>query len=326
VTDNTPTGGATPKRTAAAKSAGTRKAAAAPSPSATNRPTSKAPTTKAPTSKSSASKSPATEVPATKAPATKAPITKSSTTKAPISSKPASGPVAPPALVEAMPPAITAAAAATAPAGWYPVAAGSPQQRWWDGARWTEHVYDPRAVVPAAVQVAPEPLRAPAGVKPGTVWFWLIAIGAPVLQILELIPASIFISQVLSGDTTDVSSVFADEFSAAYLVLAFSGWFIYAVCIVFAALDWRELKSRGIPRPFHWAWSFFVIVVGWPAVYVIGRTVVAKRRTGSGLAPLWVFVGLQVAAFVAVSIVGIIAIVDFLSTLSYGLSDAGNSL
>lgn len=31
---------------------------------------------------------------------------------------------------------------ATAPAGWYPDAAGQARLRWWDGARWTNHTSD----------------------------------------------------------------------------------------------------------------------------------------------------------------------------------------
>ncbi|MDQ0642140.1 DUF2510 domain-containing protein [Microbacterium murale] len=43
----------------------------------------------------------------------------------------------------------------TAPAGWY--GDGSGRQRWWDGARWTEHVFDP---VPAPVAETAETLPA----------------------------------------------------------------------------------------------------------------------------------------------------------------------
>jgi hypothetical protein len=219
-----------------------------------------------------------------------------------------------------------------APAGWYPVAAGSPQQRWWDGGRWTEHVYGPTTpVAQAAVQqaygAAATPaaiLRAPEGVKPGTAWFWLLAVGAPVLTLLDLIPTAIYLSQVIGGDTSDPASLAASTFSPAYLLVALSGWFIYAVCIVFGLLDWRELKARGVPKPFHWAWSFFVIAVGWPAVYVIGRAVVVKRRTGSGMAPLWVFIGLQVVVFIASFVVAITAFTAFLNAFSNLLPNAGN--
>jgi hypothetical protein len=219
-----------------------------------------------------------------------------------------------------------------APAGWYPVAPGSAQLRWWDGTQWTEHVHDPAAAfapagagaAPAVPVVAP-PLRAPEGTNPATAWFWLLAIGVPVLQLLDLIPASIFVSQLLSA-SGDASTLVNAEFSPSYLVLLLCGWFIYAVCIVFAALDWRELRQRDVPRPFHWAWSFFVLAVGWPAVYMIGRSVVVKRRTGRGMAPLWVFIGLQVVAFAAISVVTIVAIVQFLSVFGNGLSASGNVL
>jgi uncharacterized membrane protein len=39
----------------------------------------------------------------------------------------------------------------TQPAGWYPDPAGQPgAQRWWDGARWTEHLQHPQQYVPPA--------------------------------------------------------------------------------------------------------------------------------------------------------------------------------
>jgi hypothetical protein len=41
--------------------------------------------------------------------------------------------------------------AVTQPAGWYPDPGGQPgTQRWWDGARWTEHLQHPQQYVPPA--------------------------------------------------------------------------------------------------------------------------------------------------------------------------------
>jgi hypothetical protein len=81
-----------------------------------------------------------------------------------------------------------------------------------------------------------------------------------------------------------------------------------------------------VPRPFHWAWSFFVLLVGWPGVYMIGRSVIVRRRTGTGLIPLWIYVGLQVVAFIVVIIVAAIAISQLLVLLGDSLSTAGNVL
>jgi Protein of unknown function (DUF2510) len=335
VTDITPAESASPKRTTSAKTP-VAPARAAKVPPATG-PAAKASTAKAPVAKAPVTKAPVTKAPVTKAQVTKAPVAKTPVTKTERSADVVTSPPARPRLAKKPTPAVapveaapvvaaapvTNSTSASAPAGWYPVTAGSAQQRWWDGSAWTDHVHDPMTARTAAA-IAPEVLRAPAGARPDTVWFWLLAIGAPVLQILYLIPLSIYLSQLFSGDPTNASAMMANEFSPAALIVGLAGWFVYAVCIVFAALDWRELTSRGIPKPFHWAWAFSVIIVGWPGLYMIGRTVIARRRTGGGLAPLWVYVGLQVLAFVVVAIVVIVAIVQFVALIAGGVSNAGN--
>jgi hypothetical protein len=312
VTDKTPADSAAPKRTAAAKTAATAK-----TPVAKAAPTAKTPAARA---------TPAAKTPA----ATTTPVVKAAPARKPTAAK-AVTPVPP---VEPAPAVVAAAPVAVAPAGWYPVAAGSPQQRWWDGARWTEHVYGPTTPVSAQpaygqATVTAQPaasLRAPEGAKPGTVWFWLLAIGTPVLTLLDLIPVSVWFSQILQGDNTSPSALLASEFNPAYLLVLLAGWFIYAVCIVFALFDWRELNARGVPKPFHWGWSFLVLAIGWPVVYVIGRSVVVKRRTGGGLAPLWIFVGLEVVVFVVGCVVVISALLAYISLLGDALSTAGNVL
>jgi hypothetical protein len=253
------------------------------------------------------------------------PKAKAPAARRPAAKKPAAAAVTP---VEPAPTTV-APAAAVAAAGWYPVAPGAAQQRWWDGTRWTDHVYDPATAAPAvaaARATTTEPVRAPAGVTPGTVWFWLLVVSAPVLQTLNLIPLAIYLNQILGSNLADPNTIVNDEFSPLFLLLTLAGWFIDAVCIVLAALDWRELRKRGVPRPFHWAWSFFVLVVGWPAVYVIGRTVVAKRRTGSGLAPLWVFIGLEVVAFIAGVVFAFYVFIQFLNLFDDALGAAGGVL
>ncbi|HEY1531573.1 MAG TPA: hypothetical protein VGF80_12210, partial [Galbitalea sp.] len=150
----------------------------------------------------------------------------------------------------------------------------------------------------------------------GTAWFWLLAVGAPILSMLALIPTAIFLSQIINGDATDPTAAAADIFSPASVIATLSGWFIAAFCVVFGALDWRELRHRGVPKPFHWAWGFFVILLGWPAVYVIGRAIVTKHRTGRGLAPLWVFIGLEVVTLVVTVIVYVSAFIQILGNLA----------
>ena len=72
----------------------------------------------------------------------------------------------------------------------------------------------------------------------------------------------------------------------------FGGWLLGAATVVASVLDWRWLKAAGVPQPFHWAWAFFSLI-GYP-VYAIGRAVVTRRRTGQGIAVMWVTIGMIV--------------------------------
>ncbi|MBH0109192.1 hypothetical protein I6E81_03330 [Salinibacterium sp. NG22] len=77
-----------------------------------------------------------------------------------------------------------------------------------------------------------------------------------------------------------------------YLWMMISGWLMFLVNIPLAIFDRRELDHRGIDRPFHWAFIF----LGW-LIYVIGRCVVVKNRTGQGLAPMWAAFGVLAIMF-----------------------------
>ncbi|HAQ9640229.1 TPA: hypothetical protein IYE67_003168, partial [Enterococcus faecium] len=58
------------------------------------------------------------------------------------------------------------------------------------------------------------------------------------------------------------------------------------------------LRDRGVDRPFPWAWA----LLG-PLVYLIGRSVVVRRRVGGSAAPLWLYLGLTVLGFAIAMIV-----------------------
>lgn len=141
--------------------------------------------------------------------------------------------------------------------------------------------------------------RAPEGTDPYTIWIWLI-LAIPFVQTLPIffIDWSSFIDASLA-DPTGLGA-YSVLFSPAYLVLIAFGWIGTGLMFWFAYLDWRELQRRGVPQPFHWAWIFLTLAVSY-AVYTIGRSVVVKRRTGRGSAPMWI----TIATIVAGLIVGI---------------------
>ena len=159
--------------------------------------------------------------------------------------------------------------------------------RWWDGAQWTAHYEQPYSQNATA-------LTAPAGTKTNTVWIWLIIV-LPLLPLLGLL--SIDWSRMFDYDLDNPASAYTASFSAllspGYLGAIIGGWIAYGLCALFAYVDWRDLAKAGVPRPFHFAWVFLSSVV-----YVIGRSVVVKRRTGGGGAPLWGAIASLVLMFV----------------------------
>jgi len=97
-------------------------------------------------------------------------------------------------------------------------------------------------------------------------------------------------------------------FVVGVLLLDVLALVIYGLTVMFAYFDWRELQRRGFAHPFHWAWTFLG-----PIVYVIGRTVVARRRGGRDVMwPIWALVAVTVIAIVLV----VIKVVTILSAVS----------
>ena len=208
---------------------------------------------------------------------------------------------------------MTDPAASSTPAGWYPDPAGSAQRRWWDGSKWTDTLETPYSTA-AAVHAQ----RAPEGTDPNTPWIWLIVF-LPWLPTLGLffIDWSGYVEALLTDPTGQSAVTFL--VTPGYRLMIALGWITTGLIIWFAYLDWRELKRRGVPQPFHWAWIFLTFVVSY-AVYTIGRAVVANRRTGTGLSVMWATIATIVAGFIlgiVFAIVLSIQIWDAISGLSF---------
>ena len=88
--------------------------------------------------------------------------------------------------------------------------------------------------------------------------------------------------------------------AAGFAAVALLGFLADVLFVVLAAVDHRILRQRGIERPFSWAWGVFGLLNSGALVYLIGRTVVGRARTGrSASAPLWLWVGLTVVSVAA---------------------------
>lgn len=207
------------------------------------------------------------------------------------------------------------------PAGWYPDGANTGQQRWWDGNQWTAQVSAPYQGGVGST------LRAPEGTSPNTVHIWLIVL----LFVLSILASYYYLatfdfrgymqasmSVALSGSTGAGSlEMLQYLFTPGYFILLGLSFLAYVGTIVLALLDAKALEARGVPKPFPWALSF--IPTYGSLVYVIGRSVVARRRTGSGMAPMWVFLALFVASIIGSFVISFFMFADMMNAIAYDL-------
>ena len=122
--------------------------------------------------------------------------------------------------------------------------------------------------------------------------------------------------QVIAISFYDLNSVIArtmiETFSRAPITIQPDNLFpllnliIWGLTVLLALADWRGLNRARVERPFHWAWSFLG-----GAVYIVGRSVIVYRRTGRGLTPVWVWLGVVLIGFcvLAVKIASALAVV-----------------
>lgn len=162
----------------------------------------------------------------------------------------------------------------------------------------------------------PAELKAPEGTKPYTPWIWLIVVLLilPALGYLFIDWNAIINTSLTASGAMGSFAMFSDP---GYLFTALSGWISYGLCALFAYFDWRELQRRGVPKPFHFAWVFLYIVP-----YTIGRSVVVRRRTGEGIAPMWISIAVMVASFalgIYAAVMVMVAVFDQVSAIGYGV-------
>ncbi|MET4052355.1 hypothetical protein ABID81_001725 [Frigoribacterium sp. PvP054] len=144
------------------------------------------------------------------------------------------------------------------------------------------------------------------GASTSTPFVWVLVV-LPLVQLVGL--AFWDIPDYLERATTFTPGAYQSPFTPGYLAYMGVALLVYALMVVFSWLDHRALVAKGIVKPFPWPWAFLTIV------YVIGRSVVVKRRTGGGLAPLWLFIAVYLITIVVAFSVFISAFVEFAQTM-----------
>ena len=183
------------------------------------------------------------------------------------------------------------------PAGWYPDHTGAPQLRWWDGTAWTDSISDGSVGTPsysaAPYALRPAPTRVPTGTPVYNPIIWIMAL-LPLLGIVTLLTLD---ASALAASPTDPLALYRDP---GYLATLALGCIVFGAAVILAYFDRKRLLRDGYDRPFHWAWTFFG-----GGVYVIGRSIIVRRRSGRGLAPIWLWIGVTlVVTVVALAKVG----------------------
>jgi hypothetical protein len=174
----------------------------------------------------------------------------------------------------------------TTPPGWYPDPSGQHGTRWWDGGQWTQHVDGPTAQTGRP--------RIPDHVPTDTVFVWILALLPLIALPISLLYTPEFRYTTLEPGgvrTVDPSSIY----TPAYFLLQLFSVLLFAGEVVLAFFDHRELRRRGVVRPFSWGWAFLLS----PVLYLIGRYVVVRKvAPGRPMWPLWVGIAVAVLGIV----------------------------
>ena len=195
------------------------------------------------------------------------------------------------------------------PAGWYPDPNDATRGRYWNGYAWTDLYHTPGQPFPAGAVP-----KAPPGTDWNTPWIWLIVV-LPVVPLLLLlfVPWGGMFDIDPTNPYSAMSGTFGLFLSPFYWGSIVLSYVVYGVSVFFAYLDAKELTTRGVPRPFHWAFAFIGGIV-----YAIGRSVVVARRTGKGHAPIW--------AEGAVMVLSVVVTFVILAMMFSGMADLFETL
>jgi hypothetical protein len=193
----------------------------------------------------------------------------------------------------------------------------APGQQPWQNPQNPQHSPPYQGQHPQPQQPAQQPYPGPGGhsdplkgtnpgVSTSTPFIWVLVV-LPLVQLIGL--AFWDIPDYLERATTFTPGVYQSPFTPGYLAYTGIGILAYALTVVLAWLDHRALAAKGIVKPFPWPWAFLTVV------YVIGRSVVVKRRTAGGLAPLWLYIVVYVVTLAVVFSVFLSALVGFAQTV-----------
>jgi hypothetical protein len=178
--------------------------------------------------------------------------------------------------------AVTDSEQRLAPPGWYVDPSGSGHRRWWNGLAWTHYMEGdapPQGMVsgPVAQPLIPSNVT----LNPWPIWLLVLLPAIATAQLLTIDFEGFFRETLLASQSGAPARLLLPP---GYLFAQVLGWVLYLGGVALAFLDWWMLKQRGVVRPFFWAWSFLP-----PLVYLIGRTVVLRRRATRGQGPLWTY-------------------------------------
>ena len=196
--------------------------------------------------------------------------------------------------------------------------------RWWDGRAWSDHVTEPSVATPAA-SAAPLRNTVPATTPVGNIFIWILVLLPVVLIVLR---STLDYGQIGTNLAEDArrgaSSPMFTAASGLSLGLSALSFVLAGISVLLAYFDVKRLRATGFERPFPWPWAYFSAISGVGVlVYVIGRTVVVRRRSGRGVAPLVVAIVIAVLGIVLGAVHNVQIMQPFFDQIGNGSFDSG---